>query len=274
MGKEIRRLRSEFPQGTSYYIERREVKAGKHVLPHWHDYIELELVLSGRGEQIYNRKHHALKRGRISLMSYYDFHELWASEDMVLLKIQCDERILPEEIRGHMRTRQGDLCCALTERDTVYIAQLWERLQEENTQNMPLREQMVQNLITTVIITLLRNAPAESQQDLPSVLQTATAYIHTHFREELCLTQLAKICSVTPNYLGMLFSKWLGVSFSEYLKEIRLRYACNLLRGTDLSVKEIAFASGYRSVEYFLDRFKRKLSCTPTAFRRRDHQEV
>jgi YesN/AraC family two-component response regulator len=273
MRKEIRRLKSDFPAGTDFFVERREAKAGKHFLPHWHDYIELELILEGRGEHIYNCKHYALKRGSAYLMTYYDFHELYVYENMVLLKIQCDERILPKEIQEHIRMRQGSLHCELTEQDTEYIAKLWERLQEECTQNLLLREQMIQNLITSVIIALLRNASVVSRLELPSILQTVTAYIHAHFQEDINLTQLAKLCAVTPNYLGMQFSKWLGVSLSEYVNKIRLRHACNLLLGTDLSVKEIAFASGYNSVEYFLDRFKRKISCTPTAFRKNNRRK-
>ena len=272
MRKEIRRLKSDFPTGADFYIERREAKAGKHFLPHWHDFIELELILKGRGTHIYNREQYTLKPGCAYLMSYYDFHELYACEDMELLKIQCDERILPKEIQEHIRMRQGSLHCQLTEQDTEYIAKLWERLQEESTQNLLLREQMIQNLITSVIIVLLRNASVVSRLELPSILQTVTAYIHAHFQEDINLTQLAKLCAVTPNYLGMQFSKWLGVSLSEYVNKIRLRHACNLLLGTDLSVKEIAFASGYHSVEYFLDRFKRKLSCTPTAFRKNNRK--
>lgn len=68
--------------------------------------------------------------------------------------------------------------------------------------------------------------------------------------------------SVTPNYLGMLFSKRMGVSFSDYLNTVRLRVACNLLAQTELSVKEIAFASGYNSFEHFEYTFKKTFLLT------------
>jgi YesN/AraC family two-component response regulator len=74
---------------------------------------------------------------------------------------------------------------------------------------------------------------------------------------------------VTPNYLGVQFTKKMGISFSDYLNTMRLRYACNLLDSTDLAVKEIAFASGYNSVEHFGYTFKKILGDSPLNYKKR-----
>ena len=100
------------------------------------------------------------------------------------------------------------------------------------------------------------------------LVQKAMAYIHSNFRFDISLEQMAKDLSVSVNYMGAVFKKWVGVSFNEYLNTVRLKNACNMLETTDLSVKEIAFASGYKSVEYFLYRFKNNLKTTPTAYKK------
>ena len=91
--------------------------------------------------------------------------------------------------------------------------------------------------------------------------------VQARFLEDITLEELASTAFVTPNYLGALFKKWTGSTFPAYLNTVRLRHACNLLLTTDLSVKEIAFASGYRSVEHFCYTFQKMLRTTPRAFR-------
>ena len=63
-------------------------------------------------------------------------------------------------------------------------------------------------------------------------------------------------------------TKWTGAGFSEYVNTARIKYACNLLTTTDLSVKEIAFSSGYNSVEHFMYVFKKKTADTPANYRK------
>ena len=81
------------------------------------------------------------------------------------------------------------------------------------------------------------------------------------------LEKVSKELSISQNHLGSLIKKEIGMSFSEYLNSVRLKYACDLLKSTNLSVKEIAFSSGYSSVEYFLYIFKQKLKTAPTKYR-------
>ena len=103
---------------------------------------------------------------------------------------------------------------------------------------------------------------------MPKLIQKITFYTHSNFRQELSLDVLSKEFSVSRNHLGATFKKWFGMPYNEYLNNIRLKYACNLLTSTDLSVKEIAFESGYHSVEYFLFKFKNSLNLTPGEYRK------
>ena len=119
---------------------------------------------------------------------------------------------------------------------------------------------LIKNLIAEIIITVIRNSTQDENTVIPTLLQNAVAYIHNNFREQITLNGLARYCNVTPNYLGAQFSKKMGISFSDYLNTVRLRYACNLLDGTNLSCKEIAFACGYNSVEHFVYTFKKTCS--------------
>ena len=93
--------------------------------------------------------------------------------------------------------------------------------------------------------------------------------MNEHFLQKITLEEVAETLSFSPNYLGQLFKNQIGCTFNEYLHNLRLKYACSLLQTSDLPVKEVAFASGYSSVEYFMYIFKKKLHTTPNAYRKR-----
>ncbi len=267
MYQQIKRMGSELPSGQNYYFERREIKTGSYFFPHWHDYFEFELVLKGTGEHLYNHTRETLKRGSAYLMSYYDFHELRATEDMSLLKLQFNEYMLPQELNNFIFLNQNRCCCAMTEQEIARIEMLFEMIETDSHEHTLFSEQTVRGALLLVIVEAIRKASPMPKVESMGLIQESIAYIHKHFREDFALTDLAKHCSVTPNYLGTRFLSCMGMSFSDYVNTVRLRHACNLLLGTDLPVKQIAFSSGYRSVEYFFYVFKRKLSCTPRDFR-------
>lgn len=268
MSKQINKFQSSLQQNKDYYIEEQLIKKGEYFAPHWHDYFELEIVLGGTGEHIYNNTKYTLSRGSIYLMSFYDFHELQAQEDMQMLKLQFNENVLPKQLNDFLFLSYSRFCCAVDENEMEHITKLFEILKREEKKSGLFSEILINNLIVEIIITVIRNSTQDENTVIPSLLQNAVAYIHNNFREPLSLGSLAKHCNVTPNYLGVRFTKKMGISFSDYLNTVRLRYACNLLDGTDLAVKEIAFACGYNSVEYFGYIFKKSLGTSPLNYKK------
>lgn len=84
---------------------------------------------------------------------------------------------------------------------------------------------------------------------------------------DLSLKTLANQLDMNPHYLGTLFKRESGRSFSDYLTRLRLDNACHLLTGTSLSVREIATATGFSDVAYFHKTFKKFHDLTPAEFR-------
>lgn len=268
MSNRINKFESSLRQDKDYYIEQNFIKKGEYFSPHWHDYFELEIVLGGEGEHIYNNTKYMLSRGSIYLMSYYDFHELKAREDMQMLKLQFNENVLPDKLNDFLFLSQNRFCCSVDENEVQHIIKLFDILKREESRGGLFSEMLIKNLIAEIIITVIRNSSQNEDTVIPSLLQNAVAYIRNNFREPLTLGLLAKHCNVTPNYLGAQFSKKMGISFSDYLNTVRLRYACNLLDSTGLTVKEIAFASGYNSVEHFGYTFKKMLGDSPLNYKK------
>ncbi|WP_205127153.1 helix-turn-helix transcriptional regulator [Paenibacillus ginsengarvi] len=104
-----------------------------------------------------------------------------------------------------------------------------------------------------------------SQHELASTL---TAYIRDHLHEDISLDQLAALTGLSTSYLSRQFRERIGVPFIDYLTNARLDSACELLRHTALSTKDIAEKVGYSNARYFCARFKSKFGVTPMQYRK------
>lgn len=105
--------------------------------------------------------------------------------------------------------------------------------------------------------------PAAYQQTLP-----AQEYMSAHFTEPITLDQLAKLCSVSITHFRRLFRQTYNVSPIDYLLNLRLEKAKDLLVIHDLKLEVIAELSGFQSASYFVRYFKQHTGITPAQYRR------
>lgn len=112
----------------------------------------------------------------------------------------------------------------------------------------------------------------ENRPDIPGsrYLAEATAYLTENYTrsESMSLSAVCEVLSISPSYLSHLFTKGLGVTFTEYLAWLRIDAAKRLLRSTDLPVSEVAERVGYRDPNYFIRSFRKIVGMTPRNFRR------
>ena len=92
-------------------------------------------------------------------------------------------------------------------------------------------------------------------------------YIDRHFPEPLSLEHLAEVCHGSPYHLQRTFKRVRGVSPTEYIQHVRIRYAAQELKHTSLTVSEVALKAGIPNVSYFVTLFKRITGYTPLQYR-------
>ena len=105
-----------------------------------------------------------------------------------------------------------------------------------------------------------RNATAER-------LKRLLDRIHTAWNTDLTLAELAQEEYLSTSYLSRFFQKNLHTSFSQYLNELRLRHAAQMLTQTAHSVTHIAYDCGFHNPSVFIEAFKQQYGQTPGRFR-------
>lgn len=118
----------------------------------------------------------------------------------------------------------------------------------------------------------LKQAAAEAleflERDVKSpVLQLVLNHVHTSYHEEMSLKTLGAMYNIHPVYLGQLFHKEVGVSFTEYVNRYRIEKAKEQLRTTNQKIQEIARNAGYWEIAYFYKQFKKYVGVTPSEFK-------
>lgn len=109
---------------------------------------------------------------------------------------------------------------------------------------------------------------AEEDSDDRNLLGTALDYLEQHYDDpSLCNSILAEKIGISEVYFRRIFHKTLGVSPKQYILDIRVRRAKQLLSNGHSSVTEIAEACGFSSVYHFCRCFKKITDMTPTDFR-------
>ena len=104
----------------------------------------------------------------------------------------------------------------------------------------------------------------ESQLRINKVFQ----YVQAGFREKISLQKAASLIHLSVSAFCKFFKRACGKTFSDYVNDIRVGYACQLLIETDKPVTEIAFESGFESLTYFNRVFLRKKLTSPGSFRK------
>jgi len=104
-----------------------------------------------------------------------------------------------------------------------------------------------------------------TQEDL---MKKLADYIDNNYEKELSLDSLSRMVYLNPSYCSRIFKQYFKKNIFEYVNEVRMSKAKELLLGTNLKIKDISFKVGYQSLNYFSFVFKQYFGCTPQEFRR------
>lgn len=104
-------------------------------------------------------------------------------------------------------------------------------------------------------------------QSVNAIMKKALDFIHEHYTEELTLQLVSGQVHISRNYFSVLFKRFVGKNFIDYVIDLRIHKAKELLKTTSLKIYEVAEQSGFNDVKYFSKLFKKIIGSSPVDFR-------
>jgi len=133
-------------------------------------------------------------------------------------------------------------------------------------------DDLIIRLVECVMQTMGRTSPEPLSESLKrhhlGTMEKAKDYLFRNFDRDISLQELADHCCVSLFHFGRIFKSILNITPYQYLTELRLHHAQLQLSTTELQVTEVAFQSGFNSLEHFVTAYRRYFKATPSVHRK------
>lgn len=128
-------------------------------------------------------------------------------------------------------------------------------------------------LLSQLILLLFQNRPVAQKKPSEKALRDGERtkamlqYIQARYSEEITLTQIAGSASISESECLRCFRSVIGCSPMQYVKQLRIQRAAELLKSTDWKICDIGMQCGFQEMSYFAKTFREVKGCTPKGYR-------
>lgn len=241
---------------------------------HLHKEMELCYILSGTCRVSTDRQSFTAGAGGVLLFDAGAGHEIWAvGAPARILTLQLSHgfcsRFYPQIRNVRFGCRLLSDCLSEDALHTLQHAML--QAFSEYLLDSPQAMFACMAQIHAIFALLLQGVPYRVLSDTENTTQTRNAermhrilhYLETHYSEPVRLSEIAKTEGLTQTYLSHLFREQLHIPFQEYLARLRLEAAMLLLRQSDTTLTDAAYACGFSDPKYLNRSFQKNLGMSP-----------
>jgi len=250
---------------------------------HWHNEFELNYIVSGRSEFTCGEDKFITDTGDIIIVPPNVLHALYPYEDDRQI---YNTLVFREELLGIGKEERCGISCIqpiingsrkiivpVSKEHDAYeeIRKCVEQIFVCVKDNTPLGDLRMKSellrflwlLEETGCIVTVKNQDERQMESIREVL----VFINLNYRENISIERLAKMVHLSKSYFMYRFKTLVGVSAMEYIIQLRIKLACEMLRNSAAPSLEIAFACGFQNLSNFNRQFKKYVGCTPREYR-------
>ncbi len=228
------------------------------------------VVLEGSGALEYEGRTHSLVEGDCVFLDCRKGYSHRSSEDLWHLRWAHFYGPNMAGIYGKYVERGGRACFHAAHGER--IAETLEQLYKAAAGSSYIRDMQIYEKLVSLLTLLMEESwnPHAEGHDAGKKrnLQGIKEYLDGHYQEKVSLDDLAELFFINKFYLTRIFKEQFGISVTNYLLQVRITHAKQLLRFSDLSVEEIARECGMNDANYFSRMFRKIEGTSPGEFRR------
>lgn len=256
------------PFPDNLHLKIRSYKGLTGVMPHWHEHIELDYILSGECCFIDNGIELSASRGDLLIFNSSSIHSISSQKGVDILCLLIE----PAFFGGD--NREGIYLKNVARSDSTIMTMLNELILEWHNRDGA-TYLMQASIVYRLVAHLFRKYRADSITKKDIELQTANLsrikavyeYINNSYKSSVTTADIAAEFYISESHFCRFFKRITGKTFIEYLNGYRINKAIQLLLGTTLTVTEVSSAVGFENINYFSRLFKRQTGKTPTELR-------
>lgn len=284
-GKELTTHGShDFPCGS--YDERFSHFVGGEVPWHWHDEIEVVLVVEGATKVECLNTFDVVGTGEMIFINANTLHKLTnhGTEDCRILNVVFSPKILGGGDFGLIYKKH--VLPVINNKELMFYKfstnkswqkqiinelaeafKVWDekRADREFYMNIALMKFWHIFCLNQQNITSTKDVSKSNEQRVHTLLN----FIHSHYEERISIADISLAANISDSECYRIFRNALGCSPNSYLLNYRLRKSALLLTETSRQIADIAYASGFNCSAYFSKKFKQSFDVTPLQFRKK-----
>ncbi|MBO5352387.1 MAG: helix-turn-helix domain-containing protein [Lachnospiraceae bacterium] len=271
------------PEGQQIIVSYRKLPA-EYQMPAMEvatDHYNIGFVTSGDRRTITPTGSYRYHAGEVSMMPPFLYHrtlsESSAPYEGYLIKF-TPEFIQPfwEKIGKQIFDElYEEKVCHFSENTQLFIQDLFEQMWQEYKKDTPYKEVILQGMLFRLFTSIWENrqetdgnCTARFLSPLSRPVINAIYRIEKDYASHLSLEKVAEEAGFSTSHFSRVFRTQLGMSFSDYVCNVRLQHVKEQLLRTDKSIMEIALDCGYCHGDYLAAQFRQKTGMTPTEFRK------
>lgn len=133
--------------------------------------------------------------------------------------------------------------------------------------HQPLLDEQAVSLVLQAILKSFTEAEDAPQQAISSYIAAAVDYYRAHLAEEVSIQKIAESLNLNSHYFIRKFKREMRQTPHEFLIQLRIKQAVELLAEPNLNMDDISFQCGFHSASHFARTFRKVMNCSPTEFR-------
>ena len=247
--------------------------------PHWHKAVEFLLFVKGKVTCNFDNAKIHFKPGDMYIVNSHEVHETKCSRNARYLVVHIDPgimvRFVPtfDQLRFSLMFDPEDQAKAMAyEQLRAHMKEILRQTTEENDITFKLERQArlfaVAALLVKYFSQPLQMEETRLQRSDMSRLEPLLEHIQLHHGEELPLDEAVDFMGLNKEYFCRLFKKNMGVSYLQYVYQVRTTAVCRDLELTEDPIGEIAERHGFRDPKMLNQYFREIYGCTPSEKRK------
>lgn len=248
---------------------------------HFHPYFEIGYLVHGTRSMTINHSLYNVEKGHLIFIAKGELHKGFPivnkPSSVELINLYFKEDYLEPYYKLFGKSQLDDLfhnhIIAIPSGRQEYVEDLLQKMLYEYHGVDELSSDLLKNYFSELISFLIRlQRKSNHTLSLPNrnneIIEEAVKYIYYNYDKDLTLEGVAQKFNLSKSHFSKRFKAVTGFGYKEYLVNVRLKEASNLLLNTDKSITEIAFTCGFNDSNYFGDAFRKANGISPHKYRK------